>query len=67
MEYRFITLSSSGEAAHAEDWSCASDFEAIERASREIPSFGAELWRGDRRVSVFAGPMSRARPDDQSH
>jgi hypothetical protein len=63
MEYRFVTLTSSGAAAHGEDWSCASDVEAIERASREVPSFGAELWRGDHRLSVFAGPFSRARPD----
>jgi hypothetical protein len=66
MEYRFVALTSSGEAGHAEDWSCASDVEAIERASHGVPSFGAELWRGDHRVSVFAGPMSRARPDKRS-
>jgi hypothetical protein len=58
MEYRFIALTSSGEAAHAEDWSCASDVEAIERASSQVPSFGGELWRGDRRIRVFAGAMS---------
>lgn len=63
MEYRFVTLTSSGQASHAEDWSCASDVEAIERASRNVPSFGGELWRGDRRLSIFAGPMSGARPD----
>jgi hypothetical protein len=66
MEYRFVTLTSSGEAGHGEDWSCASDVEAIERASCHVPSFGAELWRGDHRISVFAGPMSRARPDKGS-
>lgn len=66
MDYRFIALTSTGEAGHAEDWSCASDAEAIERASREVPSFGAELWCGQRRVSAFAGPLSRARPDDSS-
>lgn len=63
MDYRFVTLTSSGEAAHAEDWSCASDVEAIERASRETPAFGAELWCADRRVSIFAGPMSPARSE----
>jgi hypothetical protein len=62
MEYRFVTLTSSGAAGHAEDWSCASDVEAVERASRCVPSFGGELWRGDRRLSVFAGPFSRSRP-----
>ncbi len=66
MEYRFVALTSSGEAGHAEDWSCASDAEAIERASCQVPSFGGELWRGKHRISVFAGPMSRARPDRPS-
>lgn len=66
MDYRFVTLTSSGEAAHAEDWSCASDVEAIERAARSVPSFGGELWRGDHRLSIFAGPLSRARRDEQS-
>ena len=58
MNYRFVHLNSSGEAASGEDWECASDVEAIERAARENPSFGAELWRGDRRLSVLAGPMT---------
>jgi hypothetical protein len=58
MDYRFVHLNSSGEAASGEDWSCASDVEAIERAMRETPSFGAELWRGDQRLSVIAGPMT---------
>lgn len=66
MDYRFVTLTSSGAAAHAEDWSCASDVEAIERAQQERPAFGAELWCGGRRVSIFAGPMSRARPEKPS-
>lgn len=60
MEYRFVALTSSGAAGHSETWSCASDVEAIERASGEVPSFGAELWRGDHRLSVFAGPLSHA-------
>lgn len=66
MDYRFVTLTSAGEAAHAEDWSCPSDMDAIERAARNVPSFGAELWRGDHRLSIFAGPLSRARPDRRS-
>jgi hypothetical protein len=61
MNYRFVHLNSSGEAASGEDWSCASDVEAIERAMRETPSFGAELWRGERRLSVIAGPMTTPR------
>jgi hypothetical protein len=58
MDYRFMVLSSSGEAARAEDWSCASDIEAIDRAAQRVPSFGAELWREDRRLRIFAGPLS---------
>lgn len=63
MDYRFVILTSTGVASHAEDWSCASDVDAIERALRSVPSFGAELWRGDHRLSIFAGPLSRARPE----
>ena len=59
MNYRFVHLNSSGQAASGEDWDCASDVEAIERAARENPSFGAELWRGNQRLGVLAGPMSR--------
>jgi hypothetical protein len=58
MNYRFLVMTSSGEAARIEDWSCASDVEAIERAARSVPSFGAELWRGGQRLSAFAGPLS---------
>ena len=58
MDYRFVVLSSSGETARAEDWSCASDIEAIDRAAQHVPSFGAELWREDRRIRTFAGPLS---------
>lgn len=61
MDYRFVHLNSAGEAASGEDWSCASDVEAIERARRETPSFGAELWRGDQRLSVLPGPLSADR------
>jgi hypothetical protein len=63
MNYRFLVMSSSGKAARAEDWACASDAEAIERAARNVPSFGAELWRGDQRLSAFAGPLDAVRPD----
>ena len=62
MNYRFVLLDSVGEAASGEDWSCASDTEAIERASQQALSFGAELWRGDRRISILAGPLSAGRP-----
>lgn len=65
MDYRFVSLTSSGAAGHGEDWSCASDVEAIERASQVVPSYGAELWRGDQRLGVWAGPLSRARPADK--
>ena len=58
MTYRFVVMSSSGKAARAEDWACASDAEAIERASRNVPSYGAELWRDNERLSAFAGPLS---------
>lgn len=61
MNYRFVHLNSSGAAASGEDWDCASDVEAIERAMRETPSFGAELWRGEQRLSVLAGPLSSER------
>jgi hypothetical protein len=61
MNYRFLHLNSSGKAMRTEEWSCASDVEAIERASHEPRSFGAELWRGDRRLSVLAGPLSAER------
>jgi hypothetical protein len=61
MNYRFVHLNSSGEATSAEEWSCASDIEAIERAAQEPRSFGAELWRGDRRLSILAGPLTADR------
>ncbi|HEY4029707.1 MAG TPA: hypothetical protein VGM25_05145 [Caulobacteraceae bacterium] len=62
MNYRFVHLNSSGGALRAEDWECASDVEAIERASHEARSFGAELWRGAQRLSVVAGPMGAEHP-----
>jgi hypothetical protein len=64
MNYRFVHLNSSGAALRAEDWECASDVEAIERASHETRSFGAELWRGEQRLSVLAGPLSGDRTAD---
>jgi hypothetical protein len=67
MEYRFVALTSTGEAGHAEDWSCASDVEAIERASGQVPSFGGELWRGDHRLRVFAGPLSHETRPAKKH
>ncbi|MBI1198864.1 MAG: hypothetical protein GC203_13465 [Phenylobacterium sp.] len=59
MEYRFVALDSSGKAMRSEDWRCASDAEAMERAVRERPSFGAEVWRGGMRLGAVAGPLSR--------
>jgi hypothetical protein len=61
MNYRFVVLDSCGKAVRAEDWACASDAEALERASHNVPSFGAELWRGSHRLSTFAGPLSSPR------
>jgi hypothetical protein len=58
MNYRLIVLNSLGEGARAEDWACASDGEAIERAATYVSSFDRELWQGDRRVGVFAGPLT---------
>lgn len=52
MDYRFVVLNSSGRAAHAEDWSRPSDVDAIEHALRQASPYGAELWRGDRQLSV---------------
>ncbi|HKR86889.1 MAG TPA: hypothetical protein VJS38_01820 [Phenylobacterium sp.] len=67
MEYRYVTLSSSGEASDGENWSCTSDVEAIERARGRAAAFGAELWRGDQRLSVIAGPMSRPDRRTRAH
>jgi hypothetical protein len=61
MDYRFLLLNSSGEAMSAQEWSCVSDIEAIERASHEPRSFSAELWRGDQRLSILAGPFGADR------
>src|SRR4051794_4913225 len=58
MDYRLIVLSSSGKPASVENWTCASDLEAIDRASHYVSSFGRELWQGERHVSTFAGPLS---------
>jgi hypothetical protein len=66
MEYRYVTLTSSGAASDGEDWSCTSDVEAIERARSRAAAFGAELWRGDHRLSVIAGPMSSPRRESRA-
>jgi hypothetical protein len=58
MNYRFVVLDSAGDAMRSEDWECASDTEAMERAVHETPSFGAELWREDEWVSTFAGSVN---------
>jgi hypothetical protein len=58
MEYRLVILGSSGEPASFEDWACASDQEAMERASRHGSSFGRELWKGQQRLSSFAGAIA---------
>lgn len=58
MDYRLIVLSSSGDPASFEAWTCASDAEAAERASAHRSAYGCELWQGERRIGVFAGPMS---------
>ena len=53
MDYRFVVLNSSAKPARAEDWSCPSDVDAIERALQQSSPYGAELWRGDRQLSVI--------------
>lgn len=60
MDYRYVTLNSRGEPAHAEDWSCASDVEAIERALEAAHPFGAELWRADRKLTVVPPRLAPA-------
>ena len=69
MDYRFVILNSSGAVQRAEDWSCASDIEAIERAAHEATPFGAELRRGDHCVRVLAGrlePKPKSKNSDAS-
>jgi hypothetical protein len=58
MDYRFYLLNSAGKAADVEEWSCASDVAAMERAASHDHAYGAELWRGDERLSTFSGPMT---------
>ncbi len=58
MEYRFVVLNSSGRAAHAEDWSCPSDVDAIERALRQASPYGAELWCGHRQLSMVPARLA---------
>ena len=59
MDYRLYVLNSDGKFADVEEWRCASDEAALELAARRAHAYGAELWQGERRVSTFAGPMSR--------
>jgi hypothetical protein len=66
MNFRYCTLDSSGQIADFEDWSCASEAEALERAARHNHAFGAELWKGDRKVSSFPGGLGKSRRDDAS-
>jgi hypothetical protein len=58
MDYRLTVFSSAGKPSKIEDWACASDNEAIERASRYVAPYGCELWQDDRHISTFAGPLS---------
>ena len=53
MDYRYVVLNSSGKPAHAEDWSCPSDVDAVERALHKTAPYGAELWRGAEQLSVL--------------
>jgi len=63
MDYRLIVLSSSGKPMSVENWTCASDVEAIDRASHYVSSFGRELWQGERHVSTFAGTLITPPPE----
>ena len=60
LDYRYVTLNSQGQAAHAEDWSCSSDVDAIERALQAAPPFGAELWRDDRQLTIVPPRLAAA-------
>ena len=60
MDYRYVVLNSSGKATRADDWSCPSDVEAIDRARHEAAPYGAELWRADRRLSVLPPRLAPA-------
>lgn len=63
MHFRFCLLDSSGQIADFEDWTCASEAEAAERAARHGHAFGAELWKGDRKVSSFPGTLAKSSRD----
>ena len=63
MDYRLYVLNSAGNFTDVEEWNCVSDEAALERAARHGHAYGAELWQGKRRISTFAGPMSRPRKD----
>jgi hypothetical protein len=58
MDYRLYVLDSAGKIAREEEWSCASEDEALERVARHVHSFGAELWLGERKVRTVAGMLS---------
>jgi len=60
MDYRYVVLNSAGKAARAEDWSAPSDVEALERALQAPAAYGAELWRGDRQLSVIPPRLTPA-------
>jgi hypothetical protein len=66
MDYRLLLLSSSGETANVEEWACASDVEAVDRASRHVSAFGRELWQGDRHIGAFAGSLTAQSAGDQA-
>lgn len=63
MEYRLVVLSSAGEPASFEQWNCASDVEAAEKASQHGSAYGLELWQGERKVSAFSGAMTGGRDE----
>ncbi|WP_312165060.1 hypothetical protein [Phenylobacterium sp.] len=63
MEYRLYVLNSAGKFADVEEWDCASDPEALERAAGRRHAFGAELWQGKRHLSTFAGPIAPSAED----
>ena len=57
MDYRFYVLNSAGKFSDVEEWNCPSDEAALEQAALRARAYGAELWQGKRKVSIFAGPM----------
>ena len=63
MDYRLFVLNSAGKFADVEEWECASDEEALEKAAHNHHAFGAELWQGTRHLSTFAGPITAGADD----